>query len=108
MKRKYNNLHTNMGLFQFLASFVIRKKVMKNLRANCPSGIQAEMDTLLADKKSSALILQFMTSTMKSHTKPKAEAIMALPFPPAISQLLADTPKLTTYLLLAARMVGKK
>ena len=30
------------------------------------------------------------------------------PFPAEIQQLLADTPKLVTYLVLAARMAGKK
>ena len=97
-----------MGLFQFLASFAIRKQIMKNLRANCPEGVKTEMETLLADKKATALVQQFMMTAMKSRTKLQADAVTGLPFPAPISKLLADTPKLVTYLLLAARMAGRK
>lgn len=111
-KNTYNK-HTNplfitMGLLQNLAAVAIRNKVISNLRANCPEGIQQELETLLADKEAVAIIQKLVTEAMKTGTAIKADAISALPFPPAISRLLADTPKLLTYLVLAARMAGKK
>ena len=97
-----------MGLFQFLASFAIRKQLMKHLRANCPEGVKNEMETLLANKKASSLILQLMMSAMQSRSKLQADAVTSLPLPADIGQLLSNTPKLVTYLLLATRMSGKK
>ena len=55
-----------------------------------------------------SIIQQFVTDAMKTGGKIQAEAVTTLPFPADIQQLLADTPKLVTYLVLAARMAGKK
>ena len=97
-----------MGLFQFITSFLLRKQILSNLCANCPEGVKTQMATLLANKKAADLIRQFMMTAMKSRTKLQADAVTNLPFPDSIRKLLADNPKLVTYLLLAARMAGKK
>jgi hypothetical protein len=97
-----------MGLLQNLAAIAIRNKVMGNLRANCPEGIKDALETLLANKEAVAIIQKFVTEAMKTGGKIQAEAVTTLPFPAEIQQLLADTPKLVTYLVLAARMAGRK
>lgn len=97
-----------MGLLQNLAAIAIRNKVMSNLRANCPEAVKNELETLLANKEAVSIIQQFVTDAMKNGGKIQAEAVTTLPFPAEIQQLLADTPKLVTYLVLAARMAGKK
>ncbi len=97
-----------MGLLQNLAAIAIRNKVMGNLRANCPEGIKDALETLLANKEAVGIIQKFVTEAMKGGGKIQADAVTTLPFPAEIQQLLADTPKLVTYLVLAARMAGKK
>ncbi len=97
-----------MGLLQNLAAVAIRNKVMANLRANCPEGIQNELETLLGNKEAVGIIQNFVTEAMKGGGKIQAEAVTTLPFPAEIRELLAATPKLVTYLVLAARMAGKK
>lgn len=97
-----------MGLLQNLAAIAIRNKVISNLRANCPEGIKEALETLLADKEAVAILQNIVTEAMKTGAAIKADALTGQPFPPAIQQLLADTPKLVTYLVLAARMAGKK
>ena len=54
------------------------------------------------------IIQKFVTEAMKGGGKIQADAVTTLPFPAEIQQLLADTPKLVTYLVLAARMAGRK
>ena len=97
-----------MGLLQNLAAVAIRNKVMGNLRANCPEGIKEQLETLLANKEAVGIIQKFVTEAMKGGGRIQAEAVTTLPFPAEIQQLLADTPKLVTYLVLAARMAGRK
>ncbi len=97
-----------MGLLQNLAAVAIRNKVMSNLRANCPEGIRNELETLLGNKEAVSIIQGFVTEAMKNGGKIQAEAVTSLPFPAEIQTLLASTPKLVTYLVLAARMAGKK
>ena len=64
--------------------------------------------TLLANKDAVGIIQKFVTEAMKGGGKIQADAVTTLPFPAEIQQLLADTPKLVTYLVLAARMAGRK
>ncbi|MBR6577264.1 MAG: hypothetical protein IKK73_09070 [Akkermansia sp.] len=97
-----------MGLLQNLAAVAIRNKVMANLRSNCPEGIKNELETLLSNKEAVGIIQKFVTDAMKSGGKIQAEAVTTLPFPAEIQELLAANPKLVTYLVLAARMAGKK
>lgn len=97
-----------MGLLQNLAAVAIRNKVMANLRANCPEGIKNELETLLGNKEAVGIIQNFVTEAMKGGGKIQAEAVTTLPFPAEIQELLTATPKLVTYLVLAARMAGKK
>ena len=97
-----------MGLLQNLAAVAIRNKVMANLRANCPEGIKNELETLLDNKEAVGIIQKFVTEAMKGGGKIQAEAVTTLPFPAEIQELLAATPKLVTYLVLAARMAGRK
>ncbi len=97
-----------MGLLQNLAAVAIRNKVMANLRANCPEGIKNELETLLGNKEAVGIIQKFVTEAMKGGGKIQAEAVTTLPFPAEIQELLASTPKLVTYLVLAARMAGRK
>lgn len=97
-----------MGLLQNLAVIAIRNKVISNLRSNCPEGIKDALETLLSNKEAVSTIQNFVTDAMKSGTPIKLDSVTSLPFPAEIKQLLADTPKLVTYLAMAARMAGKK
>lgn len=97
-----------MGLLQNLAAIAIRNQVISNLRANCPEAIKSELETLLANKEAVSVIQNFVTSAMKSGSAIKADAVLSLPFPADICQLLTNTPKLVTYLVMAARLIGKK
>ena len=45
---------------------------------------------------------------IKAGGKIRPEVLLNLPFSESMQKLLADTPKLVTYLALAARMAGKK
>ncbi len=97
-----------MGLLENLAAIAIRNKVIANLRANCPDTIKSELETLLANKEAVTTIQNFVTSAMKSGTPVKPDSVTTLPFPSDIQQLLANTPKLVTYLVMVARLAGKK
>lgn len=97
-----------MGLLQNLAAVAIRNKVMSNLRANCPEGIRNELETLLTNKEAVSIIQNFVTEAMKGSGRIQPEAVTTLPFPSEIQELMAANPKLVTYLVLAARMAGRK
>ena len=64
--------------------------------------------TFTVSGEASALADLKVTDAMKGGGKIQAEAVTTLPFPAEIQELLAATPKLVTYLVLAARMAGKK
>ena len=97
-----------MGIFQFFKSLAVRNKVVSNLRANCPDGIKTELEALLADKTAVSIVKNIMIEAVKNGGKIKPDAVTSQPFPDSIKKLLADTPKLLTYIVLAARMIGKK
>lgn len=97
-----------MGLLQFFTASLVRKKVLKNLQANCPADLQGAMQSLMADKAAAGIVGQFLMDAMKNGGKVRAEAVTALPFSASVQELLAATPKLATYIALAARMAGKR
>ena len=97
-----------MGLLQFFTASLVRKKVLKNLQANCPADLQGAMQSLMADKAAAGIVGQFLMDAVKNGGKVRAEAVTALPFSAAAQEILAATPKLATYIALAARMAGKR
>ena len=97
-----------MGLISYFKSIIVRNKVMNGLRANCPEGVKNELETLLADKAATNNVKTFIMEAIKAGGKIRPDALLNLPFSESMQKLLADTPKLVTYLALAARMAGKK
>ncbi len=97
-----------MGLFHSLTSFFVRKKIIKNLVANCPADLKEALQSIMADKAAAGIIGQFLMDAMKNGGKVRAEAVTALPFSATVQGQLAATPKLATYIALAARMAGKR
>ena len=61
-----------------------------------------------ADEQDGSPLTLAVIDAAKEGGKVRADAITALPFSAAIKELLTSTPKLATYIALAARMVGKK
>lgn len=97
-----------MGLFQFISNILVGNKVISGLKNNCPDSIKPELQTLLSNKESVAIIRRFLIDTMKSGNKIQANSLTSLPFPTPIKEMLTATPKLATYIVLAIRMAGKK
>lgn len=97
-----------MGIFKSIAASFIRKKILSGLANNCPAELKAPLQMILEDKSATDIIGRFLIDAAKEGGKVRADAITALPFSAAIKELLASTPKLATYIALAARMVGKK
>lgn len=91
-----------MGLLQNLAAAAIRAKVITTLKENCPPPLQAGLEELLNSKESVALIQNLISSCFAHPSNLTLEALLALPFPPEIRQLLCEQPELVQYLIQTA------
>lgn len=92
-----------MGLLENLAAAAIRAKVIATLRENCPAGLEAQLEELLANKEAVHAIQGFVASCLSRPAGVTPQAILDLPFAENIKDLLTRRPDLVQYLVQTAR-----
>lgn len=92
-----------MGLLENLAAIAIRSKVIAALKENCPETLQAPLQQLLDDPSAVAAIQGLVAGNLSNPAAITPAAVLALPFPAAIRQLLGNYPDLVHYLVDTAK-----
>lgn len=92
-----------MGLLQQLAAVAIRNKVLAALRSHCPDSLKDDLEALLADAKAVDVIQHFVSSSLTHPESLTREALLSLPLPQEVGELLSHNRELTDYLLSTAR-----
>ncbi len=88
-----------MGLLENLAAIAIRSKVISALKENCPEPLQAPLAHLLADAKAVTAIQGLVASNLSNPAGITPQALLALPLPQDMRDLLENTPALVQYLV---------
>lgn len=92
-----------MGLLENLAAIAIRSKVIAALKENCPKPLHGPLQQLLNDQAAVAAIQGLVAGNLNNPAGITPAAVLALPFPAAIRQLLGSHPDLVHYLVDTAK-----
>ena len=92
-----------MGLFDNILGSLMGGKVGDVLRTDCPKEVLPALEKLLADSDAVKTITAYVQDCMSGAADLSEDAIMQLPFKPALSDLVKSNPQLAEHLVATAK-----